>query len=56
MNNEKDSEELIETTLNKIKVYVEKGENRAGEFYVIDSKGNLQLWDSDGWISTSERI
>lgn len=39
------------------KKFVEnKEENRSGEFYLIDSRGDLQLWDQDGLISTARKI
>jgi len=40
----------------KGKNFVNKEDNGLGEFYLIDSKGNLQLWDQDGLISTAKKI
>lgn len=38
------------------KRYEDKDGNDFGEFYLIDSQGNLQLWDQDGLISTAKAV
>jgi len=38
------------------KKFEDKEGNSFGEFYLIDSQGNLQLWDQDGLISTAKKI
>ena len=38
------------------KKFEDKEGNRFGEFYLIDSQGNLQLLDQDGLISTAKKI
>lgn len=38
------------------KKFVSKDDNGLGEFFLIDTRGNLQLWDQDGLISTAKKI
>ena len=49
--------EVVEKVfLNKYRMFLEKEENSFGEFYVIDSQGDLQTWDQEGLISTAKKI
>ena len=49
-------EEMIEMDSKKGRVFQSiKGGGDAGEFYLIDKQGNLQLWDKEGIIWTAKR-
>ena len=48
--------EIVEKLSGKDRTFREKERNSFGEFYLIDSQGNLQLWDREGLISTAKKI
>lgn len=48
--------EIVEKLSGKDRTFREKERNSFGEFYLIDSQGNLQLWDQEGLISTAKKI
>lgn len=48
--------EIVEMNSSKGKRFQDKKENSAGEFYLIDKQGNLQLWDDEGIIWTARKI
>lgn len=58
--NEDDSigtEVIIEIDSKKGRVFQHiKGGGDAGEYYLIDKQGNLQLWDEEGIIWTAKKI
>ena len=48
--------EIVEKLSGKDRTFREKERNSFGEFYLIDSQGNLQLWDREGLMSTAKKI
>ena len=48
--------EIVKKTSNNGEAFQKKESNSFGEFYLIDAKGNLQLWDKEGLISTAKKI
>ena len=49
--------EMVEMNSKKGRVFQrEEGGGDAGEFYLIDKQGNLQLWDEEGIIWTAKKI
>ena len=47
--------EIVEKLSDQRRTFREKERNSFGEFYLIDSQGNLQLWDQEGLISTAKK-
>lgn len=50
------TKEIVERSSFKGRTFRYKKKSSAGEFYLIDKQGNLQLWDNEGIISTSKSI
>jgi len=51
------TDDIIETSSNRGRMFQStKGGGDAGEYYLIDNQGNLQLWDRDGLVFTARRI
>ncbi len=48
--------EIVEKLSGKKRTFRNKEGSSFGEFYFIDTQGNLQLWDKDGIISTAKKI
>ena len=44
---------MVETRKNR---FEEVNKTNFGDFYIIDSSGNLELWDSQGLIRTAKKI
>lgn len=49
-------EEIVEKLSGKDRIFRKKERNSFGEFYLVDSQDNLQLWDQEGLISTAKKI
>jgi len=48
--------EIIEELSGKDRRFQKKEGSSVGEFYLIDSQGNLQMWDEEGIITTARKI
>lgn len=48
--------EIVERLSGKDRRFQGKEGSSVGEFYLIDSQGNLQMWDEEGIISTARKI
>lgn len=48
--------EIVEKLSGRGRTFERKEGSSVGEFYLIDSQGNLQLWDEEGIISTAKKI
>ncbi|MCK4998179.1 MAG: hypothetical protein KAS23_01545 [Anaerohalosphaera sp.] len=48
--------EMVEKSSRGKRTFQITEKNRAGEFYLIDKQGNLQLWDKEGIIWTAKKI
>jgi hypothetical protein len=48
--------EIVEKLSGKQRAFRKKEGSSVGEFYLIDKRGNLQMWDEEGIISTSRKI
>ncbi len=48
--------EIVEKLSGRKRTFRRKEGNSVGEFYLIDSQDNLQLWDQEGLISTAKKI
>lgn len=48
--------EFLADFSNNRTTFREIGNNPAGEYYLIDKQGNLQLWDNEGIIWTARKI
>ncbi|MCK4342810.1 MAG: ABC transporter permease [Phycisphaerae bacterium] len=48
--------EIVEKPSGSARKFEKKAGSSVGEFYLIDKKGDLQLWDQDGLISTARKI
>jgi hypothetical protein len=49
-------EEMVEGTLRTRRTFRRTGPSLAGDFYLIDDEGNLQLHDNEGHIATARRL
>jgi hypothetical protein len=47
------SKEVVESTSPLGRRFDDVNGSNAGDHWIIDSKGDLQCWDDDGWISTA---
>ena len=47
---------IAERSGSTTKFVEEKEQDRSGEYYLIDTRGNLQIWDRDGLVSTAKKI
>ncbi len=51
------TDEIVEKSSGKGRMFqAAKGGGGAGEFYLIDNQGNLQLWDREGLVWTARKI
>jgi len=48
--------EMVEKSSSKGRTFQKKEGSPAGEYYLIDRQGNLQLWDQEGWFSTARKL
>ena len=48
--------EMVESRKSGLRKYKQKGEDQFGEYYIIDSSGNLKVYDREGLIKTLRPI
>lgn len=48
--------EIVEKSSGKGRTFQRKGGRSSDDFYIIDNQGDLQIWDSEGYVMTAKRI
>jgi len=51
-----EEEIVIKRLDDNVRYQRKRGGGHSGEYYLIDSQGDLQLWDKDGFISTAKKL